>query len=103
VRYLQDNRQILTYHTMEPASETFDLASNDKRIGQLQDLLSTLRMADEVAEKGYLMTSHELANLMDVNPSVVTSRGDSWAWRNWMISRVRRESNQILWQLERIV
>jgi hypothetical protein len=88
---------------MEPSPEIFDPVSDDERVGQLQDLLITLRMADELAEKGYLITSHELASLMDVNPSVVTSRGESWAWRNWMISRVRRESNQILWQLERIV
>jgi ribonuclease HI len=32
----------------------------------------------------------------------VTSRGDNWAWRNWEVSRVRREGNQILWQLERV-
>jgi ribonuclease HI len=39
---------------------------------------------------------------MDINASAVTSRGDNWSWRNWVISRVRREGNQILWQLERI-
>ena len=38
---------------------------------------------------------------MDINASAVTSRGDHWAWRNWVVSRVRREGNQILWQLER--
>ena len=32
----------------------------------------------------------------------VTSRGDHWSWRNWVVSRVRREGNQILWQLENI-
>jgi ribonuclease HI len=30
------------------------------------------------------------------------TRGDRWAWRNWIVSRVRREGNQILWQLERV-
>jgi len=49
-----------------------------------------------------LITSSELADLMDVNASAVTSRGDNWVWRNWVVSRVRREGNQILWQLERI-
>jgi ribonuclease HI len=39
---------------------------------------------------------------MDVNASAVTSRGDNWGWRNWVVSRVRREGNQILWQLERV-
>jgi len=49
-----------------------------------------------------LITSSELADLMDVNASAVTSRGDNWVWRNWLVSRVRREGNQILWQLERV-
>ncbi|PHK37137.1 ribonuclease H, partial [Nostoc linckia z15] len=45
--------------------------------------------------------SSELADLMDVHASAVTSRGDQWRWRNWIVSRVRREGNQILWELER--
>jgi ribonuclease HI len=38
---------------------------------------------------------------MDIHASAVTSRGDEWRWRNWIVSRVRREGNQILWELER--
>ncbi len=72
------------------------------RVDQLRDILETLQIADEVAVKGYLITSSELADLMDVNASAVTSRGDHWVWRNWIVSRVRREGNQILWQLERV-
>lgn len=72
------------------------------RVAQLRNLVETLHMADEVASKGYLITSSELADLMDVNASAVTSRGDNWVWRNWVVSRVRREGNQILWQLERV-
>jgi ribonuclease HI len=64
--------------------------------------MQTLEIADRIATKGYLITSSELADLMDVNASAVTSRGDNWPWRNWIVSRVRREGNQILWQLERI-
>jgi ribonuclease HI len=63
--------------------------------------VETLRIADEIAEKGYLITSSELADLMGVHSSAVTSRGDEWRWRNWIVSRVRREGNQILWELER--
>ncbi|KGF73710.1 hypothetical protein DO97_12905 [Neosynechococcus sphagnicola sy1] len=74
----------------------------DVRVTQLRHLVETLRMADEIAVKGYLITSSELADLMDVNASAVTSRGDNWVWRNWVVSRVRREGNQILWQLERV-
>lgn len=72
------------------------------KVAQLRNVVDTLHMADEIARQGYLITSSELADLMDVNASAVTSRGDNWVWRNWVISRVRREGNQILWQLERV-
>jgi ribonuclease HI len=65
-------------------------------------MIEALRIVDEIAEKGYFITSSELADLMNVNASAVTSRGDNWIWRNWTVSRVRREGNQILWQLERV-
>ena len=71
------------------------------RVIQLRHLVETLHVADEIAAKGYLITSSELADLMDVHASAVTSRGDEWRWRNWIVSRVRREGNQILWELER--
>ena len=74
----------------------------EQRVAQLRNLIDTLRIADEVAQKGYLISSSELADLMDINASAVTSRGDHWSWRNWVVSRVRREGNQILWQLENI-
>lgn len=77
------------------------LVPREERIGYIKTLIETLRAAEEIASKGYLVTSSELADLMDINASAVTSRGDHWAWRNWVVSRVRREGNQILWQLER--
>lgn len=76
--------------------------SSEQRVTQLRDLIDTLRIADEIANKGYLISSSELADLMDINASAVTSRGDHWSWRNWVVSRVRREGNQILWQLEKV-
>ena len=72
------------------------------RVTQLRNVIETLRIAEEVASKGYLISSSELADIMDINASAVTSRGDNWPWRNWVVSRVRREGNQILWQLERV-
>lgn len=82
-------------------SEVSEIPREDK-VAQLRNVVETLHMADEIARQGYLITSSELADLMDVNASAVTSRGDNWVWRNWVISRVRREGNQILWQLERV-
>lgn len=78
------------------------LLPQELRIVQLRNLIESLRIADEIASKGYLIGSSELADLMNVNASAVTSRGDHWPWRNWVVSRVRREGNQILWQLERV-
>lgn len=82
-------------------SATEDLP-REVRVAQLRNLVETLHIADEIASQGYLISSSELADLMDVNASAVTSRGDHWPWRNWIVSRVRREGNQILWQLERV-
>ena len=82
--------------------EQIDSLPREVRVNQLRNLIDTLKIADEIATKGYLITSSELADLMDVNASAVTSRGDNWVWRNWIVSRVRREGNQILWQLERV-
>ena len=75
--------------------------TREERVIEISNLIETLRIADEIAKQGYLITSSELADLMDINASAVTSRGDHWSWRNWVVSRVRREGNQILWQLER--
>ncbi len=74
-----------------------------ERVTKLQQLIESLRVADEIAAKGYLISSSELADLMDIKASAVTSRGKEWSWRNWVVSRVRREGNQILWQLERLI
>ncbi|WP_016951891.1 ribonuclease HI [Anabaena sp. PCC 7108] len=91
--------------TMEPSTTSATTTNDEKlpemRVLQLRNLVETLHIADEISEKGYLITSSELADLMDVHASAVTSRGDQWRWRNWIVSRVRREGNQILWELER--
>jgi ribonuclease HI len=83
-------------------TDNIDALPREVRVTSLRNVLETLHIADEIARQGYLITSSELADLMDVNASAVTSRGEFWAWRNWTVSRVRREGNQILWQIERI-
>ncbi len=79
-----------------------DNVPRGERVTHLHYLVDTLHIAEEIAAQGYFITSSELADLMDINASAVTSRGDHWVWRNWMVCRARREGNQILWQLERI-
>ena len=78
----------------ETTNELVENMPREQRVGQLRNLIETLHIADEVANKGYLITSSELADLMEINASAVTSRGDHWVWRNWVVSRVRREGNQ---------
>jgi ribonuclease HI len=95
------NVAMMDSHASVPA-DSLDLLPREVRVGHLRDLVDVLHIADEIASKGYLITSSELADLMDINASAVTSRGDHWVWRNWVVSRVRREGNQILWQLERV-
>lgn len=90
------------FQTMPSSDSKLSEANGISRIDRLENALRTLQVTDELAKQGYLITSAELADLMDVNASAVTSRGDYWAWRNWTVSRIRREGNQILWQLERI-
>lgn len=95
--------QVTTMTNNSLAQPTEDIQlPREVRVTQLRNLIESLRVADEIASKGYLISSSELADLMDVNASAVTSRGDHWPWRNWVVSRVRREGNQILWQLERV-
>ena len=112
-----DARATIIYKTTQPSNLASDINMTDSptpsnsgasddlprevRVAQLRNVVETLRIADEIAVKGYLITSSELADLMDVHASAVTSRGDEWRWRNWIVSRVRREGNQILWELER--
>ncbi len=97
---------ILTENSMDQdRSQSYDSSGSlprEARVAQVRNMVETLNMADEIADKGFLISSSELADLMDVNASAVTSRGEQWVWRNWVVSRVRREGNQILWQLERV-
>lgn len=65
------------------------------------NILDRLRMADEIATKGFLITTQELSELVGLSSSAISDRGDEWTWRNWLISRGRKEGNQILWHLER--
>ena len=85
-----------------PTLEKMEGLSRQTKVMQFRTVLEALHMADELAEQGYLITTTELADLIGVSANAITSRGEYWTWRNWTVSRVQREGNQILWQLERI-
>ncbi|MGD1902787.1 MAG: hypothetical protein ACFB9N_11165 [Geitlerinemataceae cyanobacterium] len=95
---LDDNRDPLDLDS----SSSIDVVDRNTRVKQLKNVIDSLHIADRISEQRYLISSAELAALIDINASAVTSRGDHWVWRNWVVSRVRREGNQILWQLERV-
>ena len=60
-------------------------------------------MADTLAEHGYLITTQELADLLDEAPSNITRRGPQWTWRNWSIAQIGGNgSDKDFWQLERL-
>jgi ribonuclease HI len=69
------------------------------RVQPLRELLEVFKIADEIAKAGYLISSAELAMLMNVPLEVIESQGDRWIWRNWKISRARQDGEQVLWQL----
>jgi ribonuclease HI len=80
---------------------TSAIAQSDKATVGLVNVLERLRIADEIATQGYLISTQELAELVGLSASAISDRGDEWTWRNWLISRGRKEGHQILWQLER--
>jgi ribonuclease HI len=84
-------------NTMVPSSPT-----NPPAHPSLQSLIETLRIADEIAQQRYLITTTELATLTSLTLSTIGDRGEDWTWRNWQVSRVRREGNSTLWMLERL-
>lgn len=76
--------------------------SGRSRIDELRSLLEAFHLADEIADEGYLLTNAEVADLIGISSSTVTSKGDNWIWRNWKIQRTPHAGQQVFWQLERI-
>jgi ribonuclease HI len=74
----------------------------DSEMKNLRETIERLRIADEVAKGNYLLTTQELATIVQLTAKTIGAKKEDWIWRSWLISRVREESNQILWQLERI-
>ena len=87
--------------TAKPTAEPIESPPNSP-MQILRETLERLRIADESAKNQYLLTTQELATLVQLTPKTVSAHKDDWVWRSWLISRVREESNQTLWQLERV-
>lgn len=66
----------------------------------LENSVQALRLADEIAEQGYLLSSKELSLLLDAPLESVQDRTEPWIWRNWQISPHRVDEEQF-WRLQR--
>jgi ribonuclease HI len=77
-------------------------AIKQQELAPLERLMRSLQHADAISSSGFLISTPELAELMESDLSTILHRGDLWTWRNWKVLRVREEDGQILWQLERI-
>ena len=86
---------------LEPTAKPIESSQNSP-MQLLRETLERLRMADESARNQYLLTTQELATIVHLTPKTISAHKDDWVWRSWLISRVREESNQTLWQLERV-
>jgi hypothetical protein len=51
----------------DPINDSLENLPREVRVNQLRNLIETLHIADEIAVKGYLISSSELADLMDIN------------------------------------
>lgn len=67
----------------------------------LTEAMERLRFADEAAKGNYLLTTEELAIVVQIPAKTIGAKKEDWVWRSWLISRVRDENDQTLWQLER--
>ena len=97
-----DSSQDLPAPAIAKAIEKSSEIKEDSEMQNLRETIERLRFADEVAKGNYLLTTQELATIVQLTAKTIGAKKEDWVWRSWLISRVREESNQILWQLERV-
>lgn len=59
------------------------------------------KILDTCAEKGWLISTAEIAEIIGLNSSAITSRGERFAHEVWLFERVRREGNCYIWRISR--
>ncbi len=97
-----DSSKDLSSSVLSKAIEKVSEIEGDSEMQSLRETIERLRIADEVAKGNYLLTTQELATIVQLTTKTIGAKKEDWVWRSWLISRVREESNQILWQLERV-
>ena len=97
-----DSAKDLSLPLVSKVIETTSKIEENSEMQELRETIERLRIADEVAQGNYLLTTQELATIVQLTAKTIGAKKEDWVWRSWLISRVREESNQILWQLERV-
>ena len=97
-----DSSKDLSTSVLSKVIEKVSEIEEDSEMQNLRETIERLRIADEVAKGNYLLTTQELATIVQLTAKTIGAKKEDWVWRSWLISRVREESNQILWQLERV-
>lgn len=82
-------------------NETLEANGTSDRLQRLQDLADILQIAQQLSQAGYWITSDELADLLNIQIQDLRGRGKQWHWRNWIISQVQSEGDEMLWRLHR--
>ncbi len=75
-------------------------AGPQSRLQRLRELRDILNFADEIARKGYLISSPELADLLQLPLNRLPKAGEDRVWRNWHVCWVKEGKNEVWWRLE---
>ncbi|MEO0377424.1 MAG: ribonuclease HI [Cyanobacteria bacterium P01_A01_bin.17] len=73
--------------------------SSEQQMQTLNRSLQVLRLADEIATQGYLISIEELAALLSLSVAEIQQQTQPWTWRNWLICP--NFDQEDLWQLTR--
>ncbi len=76
-----------------------DKTDTPLRLERLHALRETLRFAHEIAQNGYLLSSQELADLVQLECEQLEVLDQEWSWRNWRVYRVSQAPDQVWWRL----
>ncbi len=83
------------------SSQTPSKQNSVADLAAIGQTLQLLKIADELAQAGYLITTAEVAQLTGLSATDIDKKGQDWTWRNWSISLASDESEGF-WQLERL-
>ena len=81
----------------QPKSNTNRVKYKDAAPQHLQTLLSKLELIDRLADGGYGLRAHEIAELIDESIEFMHKKKAAWKWRQWSIEPMEND----LWRFKR--